>query len=374
MEIEKNTVEKAFIKLIRLAIGSCKDGHVKLDANEWNGVYNMAQKHALTAIVLDGVTCLPVSEKPPMDLVLKWIGLVQKIEMQNRRLNRLVVLVVDKFRHEHMGCVLLKGQGLATLYPKPLHRMAGDIDLWMTDSRKSIVKYVRQRCPGVEVVYHHVDFPVLKEAELELHFTPSWMNSWPKNHILQQMFKEWEPQQLIHQVGLPDVVGTVAIPTNEMNRIYILLHIYRHLFDEGIGLRQLLDYYFVLIQPCDEEERQLAVRQLKQLGMYRFARAVMFVEQEVFGLQREHMLVEPSERYGRRLLREIMLAGNFGRYDLRIKHQKDETYWHRFNRKVMRNFHFIADYPEEVVWSPLFKIWHYQWRKRNGYFARDIRR
>lgn len=175
--------------------------------------------------------------------------------------------------------------------------------------------------------------------------------------------------QLIHQIKLPEVVGTVAVPTLEMNRIYVLLHIYRHLFDEGIGLRQLLDYYFILVQPCTENERQTAVRQLKQLGMYRFARAVMYVEQEVFGLDEEHLLVQPSEFYGRRLLEEIMLAGNFGQYDLRIKRQKDETHWHKFNRKVTRNFHFLTDYPEEVIWSPLFKMWHYQWRKRNGYFA-----
>lgn len=369
MNMQKNTAEEAFFKLIRLAIGSCKDGHVELEAEDWNRIYELAQKQALAAIVLDGVTCLPVSEKPPMDLVLKWIGLVQKIEMQNRRLNKLVVMVADKFRQEQMGCILLKGQGLASLYPKPLHRMPGDIDLWMTDDRRRLVKYVRQRCPGVEVVYHHIDFPVLKDVELELHFTPSWMNCWRRNRKLQRIFKEWLPMQLIHQIKLPEVVGTVAVPTLEMNRIYVLLHIYRHLFDEGIGLRQLLDYYFILVQPCTESERQTAVRQLKQLGMYRFARAVMYVEQEVFGLDEEHLLVQPSEFYGRRLLEEIMLAGNFGQYDLRIKRQKDETHWHKFNRKVTRNFHFLTDYPEEVIWSPLFKMWHYQWRKRNGYFA-----
>ena len=128
--------------------------------------------------------------------------------------------------------------------------MPGDIDLWMTDDRRRLVKYVRQRCPVVEVVYHHIDFPVLKDVELELHFTPSWMNCWRRNRKLQRMFKEWLPMQLIHQIKLPEVVGTVAVPTLEMNRIYVLLHIYRHLFDEGIVLRQLLDYYFILLQPC----------------------------------------------------------------------------------------------------------------------------
>ena len=369
MVTERITAEQAFLKLIRLAIGTCEDKSLVIDGDTWTEVFEISQKQALTAIVLDGVSCLPATDKPPVDLLLKWIGLVQKIEIKNRRLNRLVVMVSDKFHQEQMTGVLLKGQGLAALYDNPLHRMPGDIDMWMSGDRAVLVDYVRKRCPGVEVVYHHIDFPVLKDVELELHFTPSWMNCWRRNRKLQRMFKEWLPMQLIHQIKLPEVVGTVAVPTLEMNRIYVLLHIYRHLFDEGIGLRQLLDYYFILVQPCTENERQTAVRQLKQLGMYRFARAVMYVEQEVFGLDEEHLLVQPSEFYGRRLLEEIMLAGNFGQYDLRIKRQKDETHWHRFNRKVTRNFHFLTDYPEEVIWSPLFKMWHYQWRKRNGYFA-----
>ena len=163
-------------------------------------------------------------------------------------------MVYDKFLKEGMGTVLLKGQGNSLFYPRPLHRTPGDIDLWMNDGRKVVVDYARKYCPGVEVVYHHVD--VLKEAEIELHFTPSWMNSWRMNLRLQRYFKEWKTLSLLHKVQLPERVGEVAVPTLAMNRVYLLVHIYRHLFDEGIGLRQLLDYHFVLRQPCSEAERE----------------------------------------------------------------------------------------------------------------------
>lgn len=364
----KITAEQAFFKLIRLAIGTSEDKRLALDADTWAQVFDLSQKQALTAIVLDGVSSLPATDKPPVTLLLRWIGLVQKIEIKNKRLNKLVVMVSDKFHQEKMSGVLLKGQGLAALYANPLHRMPGDIDMWMAGDRASLVNYVRQRCPGVEVVYHHIDFPVLKETEIELHFTPSWMNNWFVNKKLQKLFAEWLPSQEAHKVALPGTEGMVAVPTPEMNRVYVLLHIYRHLFDEGIGLRQLLDYYHVLLQPCTAKEREDTCRILRQLKMKRFASAVMYVEREVFGLPETAMLVKPSPSYGRKLLSEVMRAGNFGKYDDRINRKENETPWQKFWRKVTRNFTFLMDYPSEVVWSPVFKIWHYFWRYRNGYF------
>ena len=360
--------EEAFFKLMRLGMRACDDCDVALDKAGWEAVYELARRHAVAAVVLDGVERLTIMQKPPQDLVWAWIVQVQQVEEANRRLNRTVVMVCDKFRRESMGTVLLKGQGLSVFYPRPLHRQPGDIDLWMDAGRKEVVAYVRKYCPTAEVVYHHADFPVLKEAPMELHFTPSWMNCWGMNRRLQRYFAEWKPYSLLHKVQLPERVGEVSVPTLAMNRIYLLVHIYRHLFDEGIGLRQLLDYYFVLRQPCSEADRKEAVQALERLHLKRFASAVMYVLQEVFGMADGHLLVEPSGRYGKRLLDEVLLAGNFGQYDERIRRKAGESAFHRFRRKVGRNMRFLSDYPEEVLWSPLFKMWHYAWRLRHGYF------
>lgn len=365
--IHFTAAEETFFKLIRLALFTSPDCRVRISKEEWKEVYDMACKQAVAAIVLDGVELLPPSEKPPTDLLMPWISLVQHIEKRNRQMNRLAVMVCDKFKREGMGNVLLKGQGNATLYPRPLHRTPGDIDLWVDAGRKTLTRYARKYNPGAEVLYHHVDFHVLKDAEIELHFTPSWMNEWPVNRRLQRYFREWKKLSLLHRVELPEGVGEIPAPTLEMNRIYLLIHIYRHLFDEGIGLRQLMDYYFVLLQPCDEKARAEAVKVLGRLRLKRFASAVMYVMQEVFGLPADRLLLPPSPRRGKRLLHEIMLAGNFGQHDRRIRRQAGETPSARFLRKVRRNAMFLGDYPSEAAWSPLFKMWHYVWRAAHGY-------
>ena len=196
------------------------------------------------------------------------------------------------------------------------------------------------------------------------------MNNYFVNRKVQKLFRHWWRPSMEHLVDLPVTEGSVAVPTPEMNRVYVLLHIYRHLFDEGIGLRQLLDYFYVLRSPCTPDERARTVAILRRLGMLRFARAVMYVEQVVFGLENEHLLLPPSERYGRRLLSEVMRAGNFGQFDERIHRKRNERPIQKFWRKVSRNVTFLTDYPGEVLWSPLFKIWHYFWRMRKGYLPR----
>ena len=144
--------------------------------------------------------------------------------------------------------------------------------------------------------------------------------------------------------------------------MYILVHIYRHLFAEGVGLRQLLDYYFVLQQGFTEVEREETLRTLRSLGMMRFTRAVMWVLQEVYGMPDRYLLTSPDEEEGEFLLDEIMLAGNFGKHDERMQRAEGEGAFRWGLRKVLRNFRFVRSYPSEVLWSPLFKVWHLFWR------------
>lgn len=240
------------------------------------------------------------------------------------------------------------------------YRTPGDIDIWLHGSRKDILRYVRHHVPDCKPVYHNVNFPVVEGLDIEVHFTPSWMNSPVTNRRLQRFFRDGRNPKFGVRCS---PYAELPTPTLAFNRVYILVHIYRHLFGEGIGLRQLLDYYFVLHQGFTEEERTETMRTLRSLRMQRFTAAVMWVLHEVFGMEECYMLTTPNEQEGRFLLCEIMLAGNFGHHDERIKRVANESPLHTFVRRVKRNFRFVRSYPSEVLWSPLWKIWHWVWRK-----------
>lgn len=146
----------------------------------------------------------------------------------------------------------------------------------------------------------------------------------------------------------------------------MLIHIYRHFLEEGIGLRQLLDYHYVL-KALPESDRAAVCCDLETLGFKKFAAGVMYILQEVFRTPASIMLVEPDEKFGRFLLEEVMVSGNFGRFDPRNAHAKGEGKLQHTCRKVNRSLRFMRYFPGEVFWMPGFMLWQYLWRRKNNY-------
>lgn len=309
--------------------------------------------------------------------------MAEQIRKQNIRLFLDSVKVCQNFENEGFANCILKGQGNALLYPDPYMRTPGDIDIYLAGGRKRVMQYINKVCPNQVMRYHHVDFPVMKTA-IEVHFTPSYMFFPIHNSRMQKWFKEVMGEQCNHRVSLPDGYGEIHVPQVSFNVIYILSHLHRHIFTEGIGLRQLLDYYFVLLKwhtdltNLTDSNKSLpqmtlintdldALRhKLKYLGLWKFAQAVMFVMKEVFGLSEDRMIVPMDEREGRFLLDEIMRGGNFGQYDTRLGSKENEGKLHRYLRMSLRNLRFVKHYPTEALSEPLFRTWFALWKKIHG--------
>ena len=299
--------------------------------------------------------------------------MAEQIRKQNIRLFQDSVKVCKNFENKGFANCILKGQGNALLYPDPYMRTSGDIDIYLSGGRRKIMKYVNQVCPNQVMRYHHVDFPVMKRA-IEVHFTPSYMFFPIHNSRMQKWFKEVMDLQCLNVVTLPDGYGEITVPTTPFNVVYVLSHLYRHVFTEGIGLRQLLDYYFVvmmwhtdLTNLTDSDSADLAALQweLKRLGLWKFAGAVMYVLHEVFGLEEDMMIVPMNEKEGMFLLDEIMRGGNFGLYDDRLGDKTGEGKVHRYFRMSLRNMRFVRHYPSEALCEPLFRTWFWTWKKLN---------
>lgn len=374
-----------FFELLQVAIGNRSELTQTPTAMEWGELYALAKKQSLEGITYRGIEQLPKMQRPPKALLIQWYMDTELIKGVNAALDGKSLDVANKFLKDGFRSLILKGQGIAKLYKLrndrdkccsesdsdskhtaycsiSEYRTSGDIDIWLEGNRKTILRYVSQHVKKCSPVFHHVDYPASGDIEIEVHFTPSWMNSLFTNHKLQRFFNENNQWPINDHQQEPTSYSEIPTPSIALNRVYILVHIYRHLFHEGIGLRQLLDYYFVLQQGFTEEERKETMRTLCALRMKRFTGAMMWVLQEVFGMDKRYLLTTPDEREGRFLLNEIMLAGNFGKYDERLQQEGGESEFRWAIRKVKRNLRFVRSYPSEVLWSPIFKLWHYFWR------------
>ena len=240
--------QKIFFDFLRFSIGSAKEIPGSLKEVDWKELYAIAKKQCLVGILFDGVKKLP-AEYVGMkkELLLQWMAESQMLEKANVRLNDAAIQVSEWFRKKGFRTCILKGQGNALMYPNPYSRTPGDIDIWVEGGDKRVISFVRSISPHEKACYHHIEFPSYKGVEVEVHYRPSFLLCFWHNRKLQKYYERVKEEQFSHRVMLGEQ-GEVAIPTMEFNLIFQLTHIYAHLMNEGIGLRQLLDYYYVL---CD---------------------------------------------------------------------------------------------------------------------------
>ena len=426
----------------------------------WHELYSFASKQTLLGLCFDGIERL--GEEYPeelrlnpigRELLMTWMGKAQQIRRQNMKVNAVAGKLFAMLRVDGMRCCFLKGQGNALMYSNPYSRTPGDIDVWIDASRERIMEYAQKKFElGDDIRLQHLETS-LDGVSVELHFFPCSMNNPIYHARLQKWFRRNANLQCSHIVGLPDGTGDIAIPTTAFNVIYQLTHLYHHFFDEGIGMRQIIDYFLVVndfsknvfldnksskITPslftlkegstshpdpltlrgegenrptrCSEPLRSkdggpskvspdcagwdrrgvsgdiasdasvssafttdssastalvVVQRELKYLGLWKFAGAVMYVLHEALGLSEEKMIAPMDEKRGKLLLAEILDGGNFGRHFTKYAGFTHQSMGKKYFLKIWRNMHFVRCYPAEALSEPIFRTWHFFWRVKN---------
>ena len=237
-----------FFDFLRFSIGPKSEIPSSLKEADWKELYAIAKKQCLVGVLFDGIKKLPAEHVGmKKELLLQWMAESQMLEKANVRLNDAAIQVSEWFRKKGFRTCILKGQGNALMYPNPYSRTPGDIDIWVEGGDKRVISFVRSISPHKKACYHHIEFPSYKGVEVEVHYRPSFLLCFWHNRKLQKYYERVKEEQFSHRVMLGEQ-GEVVIPTVEFNLIFQLTHIYAHLMNEGIGLRQLVDYYYVL---CD---------------------------------------------------------------------------------------------------------------------------
>lgn len=351
-----------FFDFLRFCIDSAKEIPDSLKETDWKEIYAIAQKQCLVGVLFDGIKKLPAEHVGmKKELLLQWMAESQMLEKANVRLNDAAIQVSEWFRKKGFRTCILKGQGNALLYPNPYSKTPGDIDIWVEGGDKRVISFVRSISPHEKACYHHIEFPSYKGVEVEVHYRPSFLLCFWHNRKLQKYYESVKDEQFSHRVMLGEQ-GEIAIPTAEFNLIFQLTHIFSHLMNEGIGLRQLVDYYFVL-QHADIKDLTELQRNLKHFGLWKFAGAIMYIMHEVFGMPASRLIVPLNEKYGNFVLNEVLEAGNFGSYDKRNRFGKSQL-GHNLQR-VYRDIRLIKYFPAEALSEPIFRVWHFFWRMKN---------
>ena len=467
-----------YFAFLRYCLGKKRNMSRVIAGMDWQMLYSFASKQALLGLCFDGIERLgkEYPEKLRLnpigrELLMTWMGKAQQISRQNMKVNSVAGKLFSMLREDGMRCCVLKGQGNALMYLNPYSRTPGDIDVWIDASRERIMEYAQNKFElEDDIRLQHLETS-LDGVPIELHFFPCSMNNPIYHARLQKWFRRNADLQCSHIVGLPDGAGDIVIPTTAFNVIYQLTHLYHHFFDEGIGMRQIIDYFLVVndfsknvflnndlsnhpvnfsnhpvplskegstFSPspsssgsgdvtalrCSEPLRskdggpskvspdcagwdrldaigaskpspncagwdRLAIegdnsagsttavtssastaldvvqRELKYLGLWKFAGAVMYVLHEALGLSEEKMIASMDEKRGKLLLAEILNGGNFGKHFTKYGHFTQQGMAKKYFLKIWRNMHFVRYYPAEALSEPIFRTWHFFWRLKH---------
>ena len=370
---------KLIFEFLRYCLGNEVDMSGVVAGMNWQRLYGFASKQALLGLCFDGIERLGKEypeelKQNPIDrnLLMTWMGAAQQIRRQNVKVNGVASKLYSMLREDGLRCCILKGQGNALMYPNPYSRNPGDVDVWIDASRERIMEYAQKKFElEDDIRLQHIETS-LDGVPVELHFFPCSMNNLFYHARLQKWFKRNADLQCSNVVELPDGAGEIAVPTTAFNVVYQLTHLYHHFFDEGIGMRQIVDYYYVVISDellvINDELlviRDTLQRELKYLGLWKFAGAVMYVLHEVLGLSEEKMIAPMDEKRGKLLLAEILNGGNFGRHFTKYGHFTQQGMAKKYFLKIWRNMHFVRYYPAEALSEPIFRTWHFFWRIKN---------
>ena len=363
-------MNKLFFELIRVAIGTSYSLSYTPSDKEWKALSDMAKKQSLVGVCFaglqrlgadadEGFARIGISEM----LYLTWMGMTAKIQQKNQTVDEQCVALQKRLSADGLRSSILKGQGVASLYSEHLRglRQSGDIDIYVQGGMKKVLSYCTEKFGKVSWDYINAHAPFYEDTEVELHWRVQAMTNLYTNRRLQKWLKEHELSIL--QGNEADLgCGKVVVPTPEFDAFYILLHCYHHMFESGLGLRQLMDYYFVLREYSKISQTGSITKVFEQFGLERFASAVMWIMKYVFGMEDKYLLCEPNEEEGRFILNEVMQNGNFGHHDerkIKVKSKLAQP----FVTRIQHNWHLATHYPSEFFWAPVWLVYHYIWKR-----------
>lgn len=369
-----NNIDLLFFELIRVAIGT-QDTLTRVPtAHEWELLYAMAKKQSLVGICFAGVKRLCDSETENYCgmselLYLKWMGMAAKIQKRNQTVNRQCVELQEKLADAGMRSYIMKGQSVGSLYNLALSscaarslsslRQSGDIDVYIEGGFDKV--YACGKTFGVTDQVNELEMHVrmFTDTDVEFHYRPMIMRNPFKNRKLQAFFKSEEEACFGNRICLEDGLSICA-PTLAFNLVHQLAHIRLHLFTEGVGMRQLMDYYFVLKNTnCHELTTNCSLIKdiVQDLGLNRFASALMWVLGHVFGLEHDCMLWPTNEEDGRLLLSEVMNGGNFGHHN-EAQNQRKKRVGYSLWALLVRNWRLRRFDSWDWFWGPVWRISH----------------
>lgn len=351
-KIDNNT--KAFLELIKAGLWEKEVRLLPIGRFDFASIQQFAEEQSVVGLVtagLDHVKDMTV----PQEYSLLFTGQTLQLEQRNQAMNYFIGVLVEKMRGEGIDTVLVKGQGVAQCYVRPLWRACGDVDFFLSkDNYLKAKEFLMQLATSVEeedMLRLHLGMTI-DPWVVELHGTMHGNLSKGINVVLDKVYSSVFFQGNVRSWindGIP-----VFLPAANDDVIIIFTHFINHFYVGGVGLRQICDWCRLLWKYKNEVDIDLLSQRLEEMGLISEWKAFASLAVDYLGMPTEGMPLyvnsKRQKKQSRKILNLIIEAGNFGHNideSYRNKHpwlvEKSITFWRRLAQFIRKTTIFPLD-------------------------------
>ena len=308
--------KEVFISLVKAGLWEKKVRLLQYENVNWEEVYRIASEQSVLGLVLAGIENLSSEQRPLQELLLQMIGEVQMLEQQNKAMNQFVADLIERLRKADIYTLLVKGQGLAQCYEKPLWRSSGDVDLLLSNSNykkaKDYLLPLSNDNKKDERYSKHLGMNI-GQWYVEIHGTlrtglsgriDKVVDDVQKDVFLGGNVRSWNNGKT--QVFLPS-------PDNDV--FFVFTHYIKHFYKEGMNLRQICDWCRLLWTYKDSFNHELLESRIRKAGLMSEWKVFAALAVEYLGMPAEAMPLYDSrfKVKGARVLKHILKGGPYSK-------------------------------------------------------------
>lgn len=327
LEIKEHNV-KAFFELVKAGLWGNRNLNIRIDGTtDWKELYRLATEQSVSGLVLAGLE--HSNFKPPKELLLQWIGELQIMEQRNKEMNVFIADLIGKLRKNDIYTLLVKGQGIAQCYEKPLWRAAGDVDLYLSkenyEKAKAFLIPLAQHFDAEDNNKFHQGLTI-DGWIVELHGTMHTYISRRINRVNDDVHRDIFFNSNVRSWNDNGVL--VFLPSANNDAIIVFNHFINHFYGEGVGLRQICDWCRLLWTYKDSLNYELLEQRIKRAGLMSEWKAFAAFAVDYLGIPEEAMPFYENElswhSKAKKICKLVIETGNLG-------HNKDESYRRKYS-------------------------------------------
>lgn len=347
--------QEAFLALVRAGLWNEEVRLESVDNIDFAGIRRMAEDQSVVGLVTAGLEKLPAS-KLPLSEKLKFAGLCQLIEQRNVEMNAFVADLVQRMNEEGINTVLVKGQGVAQCYNRPLWRSSGDVDFLLDEENyekaKAFLKPLASSVDKESVYNKHLGMTI-GGYSVELHGNQRCGLSNRIDGVIDEVQREVCENGKVRTWMNGNV--PIDLPAPDEDVILVFTHFLKHFYKGGLGLRQICDWCRLLWIFRDEIDVALLESRLREMRLMSEWKAFAAFAVGMLGMPVEAMpLYDTSSRWKsktKQIEAFVIASGNFGHN--RETNHSERSYvskkTHSMRRRINDSFHHARIFPMDSM-------------------------